>query len=54
MATIFLSSRENSILSLVEHPHAFSIYSLVGPDSHFAHSHSLTHTVYTDTSLARR
>ena len=23
MATIFLSSRENSILSLVEHPHAF-------------------------------
>lgn len=29
MATIFLSSRENSILSLVENPHAFSIYSLV-------------------------
>jgi chloride channel 7 len=29
MATIFLSSRENSILSLVEHPHAFSMYSLV-------------------------
>ena len=29
MATIFLSSRENSILSLVEHPHAFSVYSLI-------------------------
>lgn len=29
MATILLSSRENSILSLVEHPHAFASYSLI-------------------------